>query len=85
MKAGRDMLKEEFIQSNPEWAAELETMVQTKTKAEIQALSAFGFQCVPPRAQLKPHLTILPDWNILSCSDPQLPTAKHRILLIRIS
>ena len=29
---------------NPEWVKELEIMMRTKTKAEIQSLSSFGFQ-----------------------------------------
>lgn len=37
-------LEEEFIKANPEWVTELEIMVNTKVKAEIQALSSFGFQ-----------------------------------------
>jgi meiotic recombination protein SPO11 len=37
-------LNEEFIQANPDWVAELELMLKTKEKAEIQALSSFGFQ-----------------------------------------
>ena len=41
---GEQMLKEEFIQRNPSWLAELELMVQRREKAEIQALSSFGFQ-----------------------------------------
>lgn len=37
-------LEEEFIQANPEWVKELEIMICSKIKAEIQALSSFGFQ-----------------------------------------
>jgi meiotic recombination protein SPO11 len=37
-------LEEDFVKANPEWVAELEIMVQSKVKAEIQALSSFGFQ-----------------------------------------
>jgi meiotic recombination protein SPO11 len=37
-------LEEDFIQSNPDWVHELELMLKTKEKAEIQALSSFGFQ-----------------------------------------
>jgi DNA topoisomerase VI subunit A len=36
----------EFIQNNPVWMTELEIMVKTKKKAEIQALSSFGFQYI---------------------------------------
>jgi meiotic recombination protein SPO11 len=39
-------LKEDFIQKNPKWMKELEIMVKTKQKAEIQALSSFGFQYI---------------------------------------
>ena len=37
-------LEEDFVKANPEWIKELEIMVQSKVKAEIQALSSFGFQ-----------------------------------------
>lgn len=36
--------QEEFIKKNPDWYRELELMIQTRKKAEIQSLSAFGFQ-----------------------------------------
>lgn len=39
-------MQEEFIQKNPKWMKELQIMVKTKKKAEIQALSSFGFQYV---------------------------------------
>ncbi|KAI8471284.1 MAG: Spo11/DNA topoisomerase VI subunit A [Monoraphidium minutum] len=44
MRTGRKLLEEDFIRSNPEWVAELELMLRSKEKAEIQALSSFGFQ-----------------------------------------
>eukprot|EP00954_Amorphochlora_amoebiformis_P021007 1343477-Amorphochlora_amoeboformis.AAC.1 len=44
IKTGKQLLNEEFIKKNPEWHAELELMVKSKEKAEIQALSNFGFQ-----------------------------------------
>jgi meiotic recombination protein SPO11 len=44
IKTGKDLLKEEFIKKNPSWVKELELMLRTKEKAEIQALSSFGFQ-----------------------------------------
>ncbi|KJE92020.1 topoisomerase [Capsaspora owczarzaki ATCC 30864] len=44
IKYGQDLLKEDFIKNNPAWMAELELMLKTKEKAEIQALSNFGFQ-----------------------------------------
>ena len=37
-------MEEDFVKANPEWIKELEIMVQSKVKAEIQALSSFGFQ-----------------------------------------
>jgi len=44
IKTGKDLLKEEFIMKNEQWYAELQLMVKMKKKAEIQALSNFGFQ-----------------------------------------
>jgi meiotic recombination protein SPO11 len=46
IKTGKELMKEDFIQKNPEWMKELEIMVKTKKKAEIQALSSFGFQFI---------------------------------------
>lgn len=37
-------MEEDFVKANPLWVTELEIMVQSKVKAEIQALSSFGFQ-----------------------------------------
>ncbi|XP_058109983.1 DNA topoisomerase 6 subunit A [Magnolia sinica] len=44
VKTGKDMLEEDFVKKNPGWVEELELMVKTRQKAEIQALSSFGFQ-----------------------------------------
>ncbi|GHP12125.1 DNA topoisomerase 6 subunit A [Pycnococcus provasolii] len=44
IKTGQDLLKEDFVQARPEWVKELQLMVKRKVKAEIQALSSFGFQ-----------------------------------------
>ena len=44
IETGHHMLKEGFIQQNPEWVAEIKIMLRSKTKAEIQALSSYGFQ-----------------------------------------
>ena len=41
---GEKLLQEDFVRKNPKWVKELELMLKTKQKAEIQALSAFGFQ-----------------------------------------
>uniref|UniRef100_A0A7S4HJY7 DNA topoisomerase (ATP-hydrolyzing) n=1 Tax=Odontella aurita TaxID=265563 RepID=A0A7S4HJY7_9STRA len=46
IKTGKELLKEEFIMKNPKWMKELQLMVKTKKKAEIQALSSFGFQYI---------------------------------------
>ncbi|CAN4121613.1 unnamed protein product [Withania somnifera] len=40
----KDLLEEDFVKKNPAWVEELNLMVKTKQKAEIQALSSFGFQ-----------------------------------------
>lgn len=44
VKTGKELLEEDFIKASPKWHAELELMVKSKVKAEIQALSSFGFQ-----------------------------------------
>lgn len=44
MRTGKRLLEEDFVKANPEWVKELQIMVNTKVKAEIQALSSFGFQ-----------------------------------------
>jgi DNA topoisomerase VI subunit A len=36
IRTGKEMLEEDFIKKNPAWYAELETMVASKEKAEIQ-------------------------------------------------
>jgi hypothetical protein len=46
LKVGAELLKEEFITSNPAWVKELQAMCAMKVKAEIQSLSSFDFQCV---------------------------------------
>ena len=44
IETGQHMLTEEFIQQNPEWVKEVQILLESKTKAEIQALSSYGFQ-----------------------------------------
>ncbi|MGQ4913968.1 MAG: DNA topoisomerase IV subunit A [Candidatus Asgardarchaeia archaeon] len=44
IKTGKLLLKEPFIARRKKWARELSLMVQTKTKAEIQALASHGFR-----------------------------------------
>jgi len=46
IKTGKELLQEDFIKKNPKWMKELQIMVATKQKAEIQALSSFGFQYI---------------------------------------
>ena len=46
IKTGKELLQESFITQNPLWVKELQRMVKTKEKAEIQALSSFGFQYI---------------------------------------
>jgi hypothetical protein len=52
LKVGAELLKEEFITSNPAWVKELQAMCAMKVKAEIQSLSSFDFQCVLRAARL---------------------------------
>jgi meiotic recombination protein SPO11 len=44
VRTGKRLLEEDFVKANPAWVKELELMVSTRVKAEIQALSSFGFQ-----------------------------------------
>jgi meiotic recombination protein SPO11 len=46
IRTAQELLREDFIQKNPEWVKELELMLKMKKKAEIQALSAFGLQYI---------------------------------------
>jgi len=46
IKTGEELMKEDFIMKNPKWLKELQIMIKTKKKAEIQALSSFGFQYI---------------------------------------
>ena len=46
IKTGKELMTEGFIRKNPKWMKELEIMIKTKKKAEIQALSSFGFQYI---------------------------------------
>ena len=39
-----DLMKEEFVSNNKSWIKQLKIMKRTKQKAEIQALSTFGFK-----------------------------------------
>ena len=44
IRTGKELLEEDFIKKNQDWVKELKIMLQRKEKAEIQALSNFGFQ-----------------------------------------
>ena len=44
IKTGEHLLKEAFIQQNEAWMNEIKLMLKLKKKAEIQALSSYGFQ-----------------------------------------
>ena len=44
IKTGKHILEEDFVKKNPGWVEELNLMVKSRQKAEIQALSSFGFQ-----------------------------------------
>ena len=59
-KMGEELLQEPFIQRNPEWVKELELMLRTGEKAEIQALSSFGFQFITE--QFLPRKLLEGDW-----------------------
>jgi len=59
-KMGQELLKEPFIQKNKEWVRELELMLRTGEKAEIQALSSFGFQFITE--QFLPRKLLEGDW-----------------------
>lgn len=60
IKTGKELLEEDFIKKNPAWYAELKTMIDTKEKAEIQALTAFGFQFLT--SQYLPEKLRRGDW-----------------------
>jgi hypothetical protein len=62
MKTGKELLEEDFIKKNPAWLAELELMVRTKQKAEIQALSSSGQQ----NKELQRTQTDRPDGTIMN-------------------
>jgi len=59
-KMGQELLKEPFVQKNKEWVKELELMLKTGEKAEIQALSSFGFQFITE--QFLPRKLLEGDW-----------------------
>ncbi|CAN8075159.1 unnamed protein product [Agarophyton chilense] len=60
IKTGKELLEEEFIKKNEQWYKELELMVKNREKAEIQALSNFGFQYLTE--QYLPRKLAQGDW-----------------------
>jgi len=44
MRTGELLLQEDFIKQNEAWSQEIRLMLKLKKKAEIQALSVYGFQ-----------------------------------------
>ena len=59
-RMGEELLKEEFVQRHPAWVKELEIMLKKGEKAEIQALSSFGFQYITE--QFLPRKLLEGDW-----------------------
>ena len=59
-KTGEELLKEPFIQKNQKWVEEIELMLETGEKAEIQALSSYGFQYLTQ--QFLPRKILEGDW-----------------------
>jgi len=44
LKRTKELLNEDFVKKNKEWESDLQLALKLKVKAEIQALSAFGFE-----------------------------------------
>ncbi|MGV9202786.1 MAG: hypothetical protein ACOC44_02060 [Promethearchaeia archaeon] len=44
IKRTKEMLEEDFVKNNPKWRKDLKMALDLKVKAEIQALSTFGFE-----------------------------------------
>ncbi len=59
-KMGEELLKEPFIQKNQQWVNELQLMLKSGEKAEIQALSSFGFQFITE--EFLPRKLMQGDW-----------------------
>lgn len=80
IKTGKDLLKEDFIASNPAWHAELQTMVTSKVKAEIRAWRTLNRKqaasCVnvhPPRSLLCTHTESLSSYGFQYLTEVYLP------------
>jgi len=82
-------LEEDFVKANPEWVKELEIMVTTRVKAEIQALSSFGFQYLsqqylPLKLQVRLQLRSRDgtgQWlrQALRCKERPCPAVRHAL------
>lgn len=80
IKTGKDLLKEDFIASNPAWHAELQTMVTSKVKAEIRAWRTLNRKqaasCVnvhPPCSLLRTHTESLSSYGFQYLTEVYLP------------
>ncbi len=56
----QQMLAESFVQKNPRWVTDLELMMKIKEKAEIQSLSAHGFEYLT--SEYLPSKIATADW-----------------------
>ena len=59
-KNGRRTVKRTIHTKNQQWVEEIELMLQTGEKAEIQALSSYGFQYLTQ--QFLPRKILEGDW-----------------------
>ncbi|MGQ4892519.1 MAG: hypothetical protein ACP6IP_08535 [Candidatus Njordarchaeia archaeon] len=60
IERGKQLLQEEFIKSRPKYVKELQLMLKTKEKAEIQALASKGFRFLTK--EFLPHKLETGDW-----------------------
>jgi len=60
IKRTRELLNEDFVKKNKEWEADLQLALKLKIKAEIQALSTFGFEFLTD--QYLPEKLTTGDW-----------------------
>jgi meiotic recombination protein SPO11 len=60
IKRTKELLKEDYVKKNEEWKKDLELALEYKKKAEIQALSTFGFEFLAE--QYLPEKLSTGDW-----------------------
>ena len=60
IKRTKELLNEGFVKNNKEWETDLKLALKLKVKAEIQALSAFGFEFLTD--QYIPEKLTTGDW-----------------------